>query len=84
MATVRRANVILDIPDAEDIIQQYLDKGYSLIDPVTGAVIKRAMPHEIGALQALVLEKDREIEELREQIKVLSEKPKRSKKSEQK
>lgn len=72
MATVRRANVVLQIPDEADIIQKYRDKGYDIIDNNTGQIIERAMPHEAGALQALVLElqdqlkqKDQEIAKLK-------------------
>lgn len=63
MATVQRANKILQIPDIPDIIQKYIDKGYDVIDNTTGAIIKRAMPHDIGALQARVVELERELEE---------------------
>lgn len=56
MATVQRANVVLEIADDPDIIQKYKDKGYDVIDGVTGAVLERAMPHDPGALQALVLD----------------------------
>ena len=35
MATVQRANKILQIPDIPDIIQKYIDKGYDVIDNTT-------------------------------------------------
>lgn len=66
MATVQRANVILDISDDADVIQRYKDKGYDVIDSETGKVIERAMPHESGALQAMVLE-------LQERISILTD-----------
>lgn len=56
MATVQRANVVLQIPDEADIIQKYKDKGFDVIDNSTGEVLERAMPHDAGALQALVME----------------------------
>ena len=61
MATVQRANVILQIPDEADIIQKYRDKGYDIIDPVTGKVIEKAVPQESGALRAYVLNLQKEL-----------------------
>lgn len=63
MATVQRANVILQIPDEADIIQKYRDKGYDIIDAVTGHVIERAMPQDVGALRSYVLTLQKEIVE---------------------
>ena len=81
MATVQRANVVLDIPDEPDVIQRYKDKGYNVIDSFTGTVIERAMPHEVGALQAMLLEyQDKiqaqasEIESLNQEIQKLKKK----------
>lgn len=74
MATVQRANVVLQIPDEADIIQKYKDKGFDVIDNSTGEVLERSMPHDAGALQALVVElqevikgKDSEIEWLKKE-----------------
>lgn len=74
MATVQRANVVLQVPDEPDVIQKYKDKGYSVINNETGEVIERAMPHDAGVLQALVMElqevikgKDSEIEWLKKE-----------------
>lgn len=81
MATVQRANVVLDIPDEPDVIQRYKDKGYNVIDSITGTIIERAMPHEIGALQAMILDyQDKiqaqasEIEFLKQEIQKLKKK----------
>lgn len=63
MATVRRANVILQIADDPAAIQRYRDKGYSVIDNATGAVIEKAVPHDANALQLLVFELQRIIED---------------------
>lgn len=76
MATVQRANVILQISDEPDVIQKYRDKGYNVIDSTTGEIIERAVPHDTEALQLLVNElrqqlqqKDSEIEELKKKLK---------------
>lgn len=81
MATVQRANVILQIADEPDLIQKYKDKGYNVIDNETGEVLERAMPNDVGTLQATILElqsqlqqKDSEIKSLRNKIKKLEKK----------
>lgn len=81
MATVQRANVILQIADEPDLIQKYKDKGYNVIDNETGKVLERAMPNDVGTLQATILElqgqlrqKDDEIKSLRNKIKKLEKK----------
>lgn len=90
MVRVQRANVVLDIEDDDSLIQKYLDKGYDVLDK-HGKVVKRAMPFEVGALQALVTEHERTIEKLKAELEeskaeleelksktVETEKPKRS------
>ncbi|MBO6261543.1 MAG: hypothetical protein J6N95_02950 [Bacilli bacterium] len=84
MATVQRANKILQIPDIPDIIQKYIDKGYDVIDKTTGAIIKRAMPHDIGALQARVVELEQELEEKNAELAKLKKAKKQTGKSVQK
>lgn len=61
MTTVQRYNVILDIPDEPDIIQKYKDKGFNVIDPKTGQIIDRAVPHEAGALRAMLSELEQKL-----------------------
>lgn len=75
MATVQRANVILQIADEPDLIQKYKDKGFNVIDRLTGKILERAMPHESGALLALVqdlkkelVEKDKVVDELKKEL----------------
>lgn len=77
MVKVRRANVILDIEDDADNIQRYLDKGYSVVDAVTEEVIQEAIPHDVGALRAMVIQQQNTIEQLEAEIANLkADKPK--------
>lgn len=71
MITVQRANVILQISDEPDIVQKYRDKGFDIIDGETGEVLEKAVPHETGALQALILDLKAELQEKDRQIKKL-------------
>ena len=83
MAIVERGNVVLRI--ADDDIQRYLDKGYSVTDG-HGNVLKQAIPNDIGELHRLVIKQQSEIESLNAKIKELTEKsfkPKKSKKVEE-
>ena len=87
MATVQRANVILQVSDDADVLQKYRDKGYNIIDNDTGKVLEKAVPHEAGALQALVTElqetvdaQAKEIAELQKKLKSAT-KPKTKKAS---
>jgi len=73
MAQVQRANVFLTIPDED--ITKYLAKGYNVIDPKTGAVIRQSVPTELNALQKawseheeLIKQKDSEIAKLKEEL----------------
>lgn len=84
MATVQRANVILQVSDDADVLQKYRDKGYDIIDNDTGKVLEKAVPHEAGALQALVTElqetvdaQAKEIAELQKKLKSAT-KPKKA------
>lgn len=81
MATVQRANVILQIEDDDDIIQKYRDKGFDVIDNATGKVIERAVPHDVEAFTVLVKDlkaelqqKNREIEKLKAELAKVEEK----------
>lgn len=79
MAIVERGNVVLEI--ADDDIQRYLNKGYSVTDG-KGAILQRTTNMSIGELHKVLAEKDAEILQLKEQIKALTvEKPKRQKKT---
>lgn len=77
MVRIQRANVVLDIENDDALIQKYLDKGFSVLDE-KGNVIKRAMPFEVGALQALVTEQEQKIKELEQKLVELEVKPKRT------
>lgn len=48
MAKIRKANVVLTIPDDE--VKNYLNFGYSVIDE-SGEVIEEAVPTDIYTLQ---------------------------------
>lgn len=86
MITVQRANVILQISDEPDIVQKYRDKGFDIIDGETGKVLEKAVPHETGALQALVLdlkvelqEKDKQIQKLKTELQKVKSTKKQTK-----
>lgn len=82
MATVRRANVVLQIKD--DQVQRYLDSGYCLID-ANGEVIASAKPNDEASLRAAYVELTKRVEALEaenarltaelEKKKVKAEKP---------
>lgn len=72
MAIVERGNVVLEI--ADDDIQRYLDKGYSVTDG-KGTVLQQTLVLSTGELHQIIAKKDAEIAELKKQIKELSEKP---------
>ena len=84
MAIVERGNVVLEI--ADDDIQRYLDKGYSVTDG-KGTVLQQTLVLSPGELHQIIAKKDAEIVELKKQIKELTEqsataeKPKRSRKT---
>lgn len=84
MAIVERGNVVLEV--ADDDIQRYLDKGYSVTDG-KGNILKQTLALSTGELHQIIAKKDAEIAELKKQIKELSEKsvtaekPKRSRKT---
>ena len=66
MADVRRGNVILTVSDEE--VAKYMAKGYSLIDPKTGAVIKQSIPTELNQLQKAYSEHEEIIKKLNSEI----------------
>lgn len=79
MAIVERGNVVLEI--ADDDIQRYLDKGYSVTNG-NGVIIQRTQMLSVGELHQIIAEKDAEIEELKKQLQELTaEKPKRQKRA---
>lgn len=73
MIMVRRANVVLEIP--ETLKQEYMNNGYSVIDPNTGAVIEKAMSTDVKALQCEVARLQKENEELKAKLNAKAEKP---------
>lgn len=77
MVNVRRANVLLTIP--EDDLNKYMSQGYSLVDG-RGNIIKESIPNDLVQLQKaytehteIIKQKDSEIADLRAQIKELTE-----------
>lgn len=65
MVRVQRANVILQVADHE--VARYMSMGYNLIDS-SGAVLKEAIPNNLGVLQAAYLEHTARIKELEAQL----------------
>lgn len=77
MVNVRRANVLLTIP--EDDLNKYMSQGYSLVDE-RGNIIKESIPNDLVQLQKaytehteIIKQKDSEIADLRAQLKELAE-----------
>ena len=63
--TVRRANVILDIPEYQK--NEYLAKGFDVIDS-QGRVIEYTTPSDINTLKTCYIQHVKEIAELKRQI----------------
>lgn len=68
MATIRRANVILDIKD--DQIDYYVNQGFDVID-ANGGVITKSTPRDVNALTDAYHKHTAEIEALQEENKQL-------------
>lgn len=66
--TVKRANVILRIP--EDSVDRYLDQGYSVIDNY-GNVIKASVPNDMGTLRKAYIENAEKIKRLEVEVEQL-------------
>lgn len=81
MLKVKRANVILRIPDVDK--QHYIDKGYSVIDE-HGVIIEAAVPKDIDSLQKAFVESQEEIKRLNAEIEFLKNKLSEKKVSKQK
>ena len=90
---IKRANVLLDIPNDEAVISKYLSMGYDLLDDAGKVAKKATSGKSAGELQREIDELTAENKKLRIQIKRLKEakaeeakveeaKPKRSKKAE--
>lgn len=82
MVQVKRANVVMRIPDSE--VKRYLDMGYDILDD-EGNVITKTVPTDIGTLQKAfkdmqreIAELERENKELRAQLAKASKEPKQS------
>lgn len=67
--TIRRDNVILDIPAEQK--DYYKNLGYSVIDEKTGEVVDEAIPTDVASLQSLYKDAKAEIAELEAEIKKL-------------
>ena len=70
MVKVRKANVVLRVPDAE--IQKYVDNGYDVYN-AQGVVVQAATPSDINELKKAYVQHINEIKALKntiEQLKV--------------
>ena len=63
MVEVQRANVFLTI--SEDEVDKYVAKGFSIVDPVTGKVIKQSIPNDLRELQKAYSEHEELIKKLK-------------------
>lgn len=72
MAEVCKGNVYLTILDEE--IDSYMAKGYSVVDPVTGKILRQSVPTEIGPLKKLYAEQVELNKKLTSEIAVLRNK----------
>ena len=86
MATIRRYNVVLNVPDSE--VDYYVNLGYDVIDD-KGDVVQKSMSNDVRTLQHELTESRKQVEELKKEnakltatIKDLQagDKPKTSKK----
>ena len=71
MATVKRANVELRVP--EDRVKEYLEMGYSLIDS-TGKIIQRCEPQTLEDYKLYARELEAQLAELQEAAKAKKKK----------
>lgn len=69
MAKVRRANVILDVEDAE--VDRYISLGYSLIDEKTHEVLQQGIPNNASDMREAYFRQLDEIKALKEEIATL-------------
>ena len=69
--TVRRANVILRVSPEQK--QEYLNKGFDVIDDTTGAVKEATVPMDVNVLKKAYVEHMAKIKELEDEIKKLKE-----------
>lgn len=75
---VQRANVLLTVPEEQK--DEYLAKGFDVIDEKTGKVLEATIPSDAGALKVKVEQLQKKVKELEEensslkvQIKSLNE-----------
>ena len=80
MATVQRANVILQIADDRDLIDKYRAKGYSVLDE-TGKVVESSTVMSVENLQLVIEQLQKENATLKEELKKATEKKSRTKKT---
>lgn len=69
MARVERGNVVLMVDDTD--VSYYLNQGYNLTDE-TGAILRKAIPSNLGELQAYYLESTKKIAELEDTVAKLT------------
>jgi len=63
--TVRKANVLLTVPVEQK--EEYLNKGFDVVDSRGNAVIERAIPKDVNALSVMVQELQEEVKKLKEE-----------------
>ena len=72
MTEVCKGNVYLDIADED--VEKYMAKGFSVVDPKTGKILKQSIPTEIGPLKKLYSEQLKLNEALQAEIAILRNK----------
>lgn len=70
MVKVKRANVVLDVPEVD--VQHYIDKGYNVVDD-RGHILKEAIPRDIATLQKAFHDKSAKIKALEAEIESLKQ-----------
>ena len=70
MALMKRANREIKVP--ENLVEEYLHKGYSLIDE-KGTIIKESKPNTVGDYRELVASMRSKMEAFEEEKKTLIE-----------
>lgn len=78
--TVRRANVVLDVPDYQQ--NEYLAKGFDVID-ANGRVIVKTIPNDINSLKKAYKELCEKVDSLEKENKALKKALKSSKTKEE-
>lgn len=63
--TVRKANVLLTVPDVQR--EEYLSKGFDVVDDKTNKVLEAALPRDVNALTIMVQKLQDEIKALKKE-----------------